>query len=206
MKAIHIFLILLVSLNLFSQDSEIDDWSDDTFSEELSEGWSVKEQISVDFNGDGLDDIIEVSENPGGERRKIIFLIKESDGFAIEVVSSDTALLGSQDGGVWGDPWEGMVYKDGSLFISYYGGSRWRWSSRYQFKIYNGQWMLIGFEGSSFDMFNEDPDFSTTSCDFINGRKYVITVSNGERSEGWQSLEPAEPIPLATFDIQEYNW
>lgn len=203
MKLFFQITFIVLSFQVFSQDLDGDIFG---VGPGTNRDWIVKEVLSVDINGDGRNDAIVVTETAEGEIRTLRLFEADAHGVQVEIFASTTVVLGSLDGGVFGDPWSGMSYKNDSLFISYYGGSRWRWSSRYQFKIHEDEWKLIGFEGSSYDVFNPDTDYTETSCDFINGRKYVVEVVEGKRTEGWQDLEPAEPISLSKFDIQEYIW
>lgn len=42
---------------------------------------------------------------------------------------SNQALKGSQDGGMLGDPYNGIEIREGQLIVSHFGGSSWRWNT-----------------------------------------------------------------------------
>lgn len=87
-----------------------------------------------DINGDGIEDVAitglvgvgEESEFWSGERY-VYPLIGRGDGGFIPLTPLES--LGPGMGGVYGDPYQGIIITDHMLVIQVYGGSNWRWGS-----------------------------------------------------------------------------
>ncbi len=57
---------------------------------------------------------------------------------------SSQALLGSQDGGMMGDPFGELKIKSNILYISHSGGSGWKWGYTDKYRFQNNGFYLIG--------------------------------------------------------------
>ena len=87
-----------------------------------------------DINGDGIEDVAitglvgvgEESEFWSGERY-VYPLIGRGDGEFIPLTPMES--LGPGMGGVYGDPYQGIIITDHMLVIQVYGGSNWRWGN-----------------------------------------------------------------------------
>lgn len=115
-------------------------------------GWRLIKQTAGDLNKDGLADVAGVLElNVKYERGmeeappRILFIaFKEPGGLYRLSVQAEKAILKANEGGVWGDPLEGISVDRGSILITFYGGSNYRWSYIYRFRYQNDGWFLIG--------------------------------------------------------------
>lgn len=61
---------------------------------------------------------------------------------------SRSALMGSQEGGMMGDPFEGIEIKNGILIIYHFGGTSWKWSQTDKYRFQDGDFYLIGYTNS----------------------------------------------------------
>lgn len=121
----------------------------------IPKNWKLINKAEGDLNKDRLKDIaavieytVEHRQNDNEERfgqPRILFIVfKNSDGTYKLSVQSSTVIMRADEGGIFGDPFVGIKYSRGSIVISSYGGSSWRWgfSSRYRFQ--KDGWYLIG--------------------------------------------------------------
>lgn len=116
--------------------------------------------VHGDLNKDGVKDaalVIEasnlISEKRGcgvhiyeekNKPRTLLILFGSKDGEYTLAARNDDIILRSSEGGVWGDPFEGLTIERGTLVINHYGGSNWRWRKVHRFRYDNKKWMLIG--------------------------------------------------------------
>jgi hypothetical protein len=57
---------------------------------------------------------------------------------------SKNAVLKSQEGGMMGNPFEGVEIEKGILIINLSGGSSWKWSRNDKYRLQNNEFRLIG--------------------------------------------------------------
>jgi hypothetical protein len=170
----------------------------------IPEGWEI---ISVwmdktgvvqgDLNNDGKNDQAVVlqekltADNAGTPlKRRLLVGLTQKDGSLKEVIQSETAIMLANEGGVFGDPFNGLEIKNGILSLSFYGGSNWRWYSTYQFRFQNNDFYLIGAKiGSYFtgnDKENEEKEYQLLTGDVISSEadengKMITTTSKREK-------------------------
>lgn len=68
----------------------------------------------------------------------------------LEWKKSKQALLGSQDGGAFGDPFDEIEIRNGLLLIRHHGGSSWKWTTTDTYRFQDGDFYLIWFSEFSF--------------------------------------------------------
>lgn len=74
-------------------------------------------------------------------------ILKQKNG-AWEVWRKSTnAVLKSGEGGMMGEPFEGVEIKNGLLILSFSGGSSWKWSYTDKYRFQNNAFELIGHDG-----------------------------------------------------------
>lgn len=66
-------------------------------------------------------------------------------------LASDDVILCRQCGGVYGDPFDTLEIKRGSLIAGNYGGSRDRWGDKWVLTLRDGRWIVAGWDGLSAD-------------------------------------------------------
>lgn len=135
---------------------------------------------AADLNGDGRGDFVLVleRENPAKDaddfpvnQRPLLILVRGADGKLSAAKRNERVVMCSRCGGVFGDPFEGVVAKRNTFTVMFYGGSNWRWSYSYQFNYsrLDRTWQLVRAEEHSYH--TSDPDKMKTSV-FIPPRDY----------------------------------
>ena len=160
-----------------------------------------------DLNKDGLNDIAIVVEEKnktanGSEcydcRRSLLILFKTKDGGYELSIKSDKAIRLASEGGVFGDPLDSIQVDNGSLLISFYGGSSWRWSYSYRFRYQDNGWFLIG--ATEHNYWNvSNCVYKTGDYNFLTNRKQEIVSSNWDN---WDDQNIQEKAPCS----EEENW
>ena len=130
----------------------------------IPEGWRLIAKAEGDLNKDNLIDIAAVIEqevqnlSPEEAAARILLIALQKDNEVYELsIQSDKAILRADEGGIFGDPfYEGLSVDRGSLLISFYGGSNWRWGRVYRFRYQDNGWYLIGATLSNYWTVNEE--------------------------------------------------
>jgi len=136
-------LIVSVSIFLFATDK-----LPKSVLKLIPKGYSILNFTRGDLNLDKYDDAILIlkqkGENKEELKRPLYILLGNSQGVFQKVAENNNSVLGFFDGGVFGDPFDGVDIKKGYFAINHYGGSNWRWSRVIIFK-YNKEkknWFL----------------------------------------------------------------
>ena len=107
-----------------------------------------------DLNGDGREDFILVLERekpamdaddfPVGQR-PLLILLRGADGRLTMAKRNEQVVMCSQCGGVFGDPFEGVIAGRNTFSVEHYGGSAERWKFSYQFNYsrIDKTWQLV---------------------------------------------------------------
>lgn len=140
----------------------------------------AQDMVKGDLNGDGVTDLAIMGgadpEDAGvDDMREIYPLIRQADGSYQPLAS--IATLGPYSGGVYGDPYGGMLISDGRLVVKVYGGSSWRWGYTDIYEYENGEmkekWEL------SIEERTTEPGYDFTVLDKEDG-SYRSYVAAGE--------------------------
>lgn len=107
-------------------------------------------EIYGDLDKDGIAEKISVQElSEEGEDGKIRLLqiFKKINNHWKIIATSKTAILGSEGGGMMGDPFfdELISIKNGVITIEHTGGSSWKWSTTHKYRFQNKNFELIGY-------------------------------------------------------------
>lgn len=125
---------LLVSRTLFLTDTSV--LNNEIIIEKLG-----------DLDKDGISEKVIIYNTPDttefGRVREIQILKRKDMEWQIWKKSRNT-ILKSEEGGMMGDPFEGIEIKDGILIIYHSGGSSWKWSLSDKYRFQNNQFKLIG--------------------------------------------------------------
>jgi hypothetical protein len=172
----------------------------DTF---IPSGWKELGNAKGDLNKDGLEDEVVVAENVDYKNedgalcnnycpRKLLVLLQEKNGGYKLSAESDKAILLADEGGIWGDPYEGIKIENGFFLISFYGGSNWRWADSYRFRFQDGGWFMIG--ATSFGHFAGDECVDDKiDYNFLTGKKQEIKSNKWDRYLDLSDAELAMP-------------
>jgi hypothetical protein len=168
LKSLIVLLLFVVPPLCFGQDSYV---PDDKIPTELRPfivpGTKLLAVESADLNGDNLIDYVFILEkqkkNPSDPeieegQRPLHIAIRLKDGTLKVVKTNDKVVLCSTCGGVFGDPFAGLIIKKKSFSVQHYGGSNWRWANTYQFNYsrIDDTWQLVLVEEVSFHTSNPD--------------------------------------------------
>ncbi len=200
---VAIFSILTVSCTPQTQPAVPEQTKNDMQSL-IPEGWHLLERnedkpdkAEGDLNKDGINDIAMVIEETGKSpeeaphRALLLAFGKGNDSYELSLLA-DKAILKSDEGGVWGDPFEGVSIDRGSVLISFYGGSNWRWYSTYRFRFQDKDWYLIGatlgayFTGTQTEDNADEEDYNLITGDYIKRTtddKGVVQTTKGNRGK-----------------------
>ena len=157
----------------------------------------VLDYVTGDLNGDSRPDAILIlkdkTEDSSYETRKarpLLLLIRQAKGGLQQVLRNDSAVMGRNDGGVMGDPYQETAIRKNSFTLFFYGGSSWRWSYEYRFawKPALKNWYLVSEKQSSFN--SGDPEKTTKE------------IAIGEAELGKQPFSHFSPGSL----YQETRW
>ena len=125
----------------------------------------------ADLNGDGSEDFVLVLEKekpakdaddfPVGQR-PLLILLRGADGKLKVAKRNERIVMCSQCGGVFGEPFEGVIAKTNTFSVEHYGGSSWRWKYSYKFNYsrIDKTWQLVRVEEINYHTSN--PNKATT--------------------------------------------
>lgn len=100
----------------------------------------IQERVVVYNTGDKDDPI-------NGTDRELVIFRKESVDWK-PWLHSGSAIGNSKDGGMMGDPFQGLEIVNGILVITHAGGSSWKWDRTDKYRFQHNQFELIGFTAS----------------------------------------------------------
>ncbi|WP_019908823.1 hypothetical protein [Paenibacillus sp. HW567] len=178
-------------------------------------GWHILELIKGepviaegDLNKDSIPDIATVIEKnvvdqTASPRSLLIAFGGKNDTYSISIIA-DNVILKADEGGVWGDPFDSLIIDRGSVLVSDYGGSNWRWYNKYRFRYQDNDWFLIGatmgsyFTGTTTIDKSDEDDINLLTGEFIQRRtdeKGNTTTKKGNRGK-------KELIRLQEFELE----
>ncbi len=142
-------------------------------------GWVILDSVSFDYNNDSLLDyvvIIETIENVKynkmwgsvememDDKPRILFILKGTkNGFSLGCQANELILTSGQ-GGMMGDPYQGISVSGNKICTSFWGGSRDKWNLSHCFIYQNNNWILRSTEtsgGNAELMYLMNYDFET---------------------------------------------
>jgi len=120
-----------------------------------------------DLNGDGRVDFILVLEkqNPAkdkddfpSDQRPLLILLRGTDGKLALTKRNERIVMCSQCGGVFGDPFEGVIAGRNTFSVEHYGGSsdRWKYSYKFNYSRIDKTWQLVRVEEINYHTSNPE--------------------------------------------------
>lgn len=187
----------------------------------IPDGWHILERtkgdlekVEGDLNKDGINDVAFVIEGISKSKdeappRALLIAFGTKDPTYNLSIKSENAILRADEGGVWGDPFEGISIDRGSLVINFYGGSNFRWYGKYRFRYQDNDWYLIGatigdyYTGTmTLENANED-DYNLLTGDFISRKTDEKEPTNTHTTKGNRGKK--ELLKLKDFIADEKN-
>ncbi|MEK5028289.1 hypothetical protein [Paenibacillus sp. FSL M7-1046] len=180
----------------------------------IPSGWRVliqdDEPVTTegDLNKDGITDVAMIIEQlqPNTEEapeRSLLIAFGTNDSYLLSIIA-DKVILKSDEGGIWGDPFESLSIDRGSVVVSDYGGSNWRWYNKYRFRFQDNEWYLIGatmgeyFSGNATQEEADEQDYNLLTGDYIikkTNEDGKMTTERGNRGK-------KQLIKLKDFNIE----
>ena len=125
----------------------------------------------ADLNSDGREDFILVLEKESPAKgqydlpvnqRPLLILLRGADGKLTSAKRNERIVMCSECGGVFGDPFEGVITARNTFSVEHYGGSNWRWQFSYKFNYsrIDKTWQLVRVQEVSFH--TSDPNKAKT--------------------------------------------
>lgn len=131
-------------------------------------GYKVLDVTEGDLNRDEYTDVVlilahENEEEIGDSPRPLFILTRDADDMLHLTARNDDVVLCVQCGGMFGDPYQKTVIKNGYFTVEHYGGSSWRWTKYITFKYSSKQsdWYLHKITDESYH--SAEPDNKETS-------------------------------------------
>lgn len=122
----------------------------------VAEGWELLDSVELDFNQDGIVDYVGVQEVPLDKKRdewwnelslRVLFAIASEGKGQYRLDFQDANLIRARvEGGMAGDPYDGLEGSGTSFTTHAYGGSSDRWSESYTYTYRDGTWYLTASE------------------------------------------------------------
>jgi hypothetical protein len=155
----------------------------------IPRGWSVLNEgiARGDLNRDGRPDLAlavrrhnetELLKAGNDAERLLIVFFRQADGRLKRVFINKTAIMGHDDGGMLGDPFQSLRIERGALVLDHWGGSREQWEYTSRFRLEGRQWKLIGLRTASRDRLNGD--FSQRDTNLLTGEVEYSISSAGK--------------------------
>lgn len=146
---------------------------------------AIKE-VQGDLDRDGKPEKIVVyntapdtAETGGVEREVVIY--KQQGNQWKPWQRSRTAVGGSRDGGMMGDPFVDIEVKNGILLVYHWGGSRQKWNITDKYRFQNNQLELIGYR-----------NYFGAPCDYWEEFDYNISTGKVVYSIEYEECETAD--------------
>jgi hypothetical protein len=129
---------------------------------------TLLDQHAADLNGDGRADVVFVVEwlpkagDDDDGARTLFVALRQVDGSLKIVKHNDKIVFCRQCGGIWGDPYGGLIVSNGRFSVNHFGGSNWRWSNSFDFAYSrrDSSWQLVSVDEGSFH--TSDPEKAKT--------------------------------------------
>ncbi len=183
----------------------------------IPSGWSLFQiregepaKAEGDLNKDGISDIAVIIEkntttaDEAPPRSLMIAFGTENNGYSPSIIA-DQVLLTADEGGVWGDPFESLTIHRGSVLISEYGGSNWRWYNKYRFRYQDDDWYLIGATFGEYHTLTntlenaDEQDYNLLTGDYI----VRYTDENGKVHTEKGNRGKNELVTLREFNMED---
>ncbi|MFM2229168.1 MAG: hypothetical protein RL607_426 [Bacteroidota bacterium] len=151
--------------------------------------YSIIASTQGDLNQDGIDELV-VAYNTKPEKKENRESIPRTLTIYKKVYakwemwkSSMQVLLGSEDGGMMGDPFGAIEIKNGVLWVSQNGGSSWKWGFTDKYRYQEDDFYLIGYKSNSGKPceYWYNIDFNLSTGKLIVSKEYERCENGGDQ-------------------------
>lgn len=130
--------------------------------------------------GDSETDLIKEFQKP---RVLAVYFKNEKSGAYVFAMQNNNFILRSEEGGAMGDPFKAINITDNSLFLTFEGGSNWRWKLNYEFKYNLKDWSLVKanniyYHAATGEMTDKLYDFSKRTLKQTTGNLFNRSALN----------------------------
>ncbi len=164
-----------------------------------------------DLNKDGIIDkafvVTEKTKNNSSDyaaQRNLIIVFGNPDGSYELSITAKNAVLLANEGGTFGDPFDGIAIDRGSVLLKFMGGSV-RWSRCFRFRYQDSGWYLIGFTESSYEPVGDSMEVLQDDYNLITGDYIGDKLENGEIKTVKKNIGKKQLLNLNDFIADEYN-
>lgn len=179
----------------------------------IPKGWILLDSANGDYDKDNIKDIAlvivdSVLEKEGEVYRSVVVLKGTRYGYS-RTAAGDSVILCRGCGGIFGDPFDDIIFNGTVLTITHYGGSAWRWEYTDKFQFRKGKWVLIGETSNSYwnvkhcDKLDDFAGTNYKDTNFITGQFEEKQISENckllKNKKGKQKVEPL--IALEKFTV-----
>lgn len=189
----------------------------------------VEDMVKGDLNGDGLNDVVvvglsEINEDEVYDDRRKAYPFIAQPGGGYKLVDP-FRIYGPDSGGMYGDPYQGMLISDGRLVIQVYGGSSWRWGYTNIYEYENGEmtekWELeiehcthtSGYNYKINNKENGDYRFYVIAGEWEQDTRQLLLADwngtpsavAGELDQKWKALQEEEGLTLPGIHSAVYQ-
>lgn len=140
--------------------------------QDLEPDWNIFYKTKSPYSEDKDRFVCVVFQNRKTKKRRLYVLREFESGDYRILVKNDAAILGEEDGGVWGDPFDGIAIDHQKMRLRFYGGSGgWRWSYGFVFDI-DGENIVLKKCRYAYKS-TRDTEIGFDSLEFIGGGHIV---------------------------------
>jgi hypothetical protein len=98
----------------------------------------IMDMASADLNYDNIPDYVLVLQNMNetwdeNEPRPLLIIMGGAKGKLNLLARNDNVVLSKNGGGVFGDPYKGLILKDGTVTVEHSVGASWKWNRMISF-------------------------------------------------------------------------
>ena len=168
----------------------------------LSKSKNVIGAAVGDLNGDGKPDLAVTVNLASGndeeeDKRETYVLLAEGGKYKVRHKNSGL-VRGPHEGGVFGDPFAGLAIEGGTLTVSLYGGSAWKWGHTFHFRYSGSKLMLTKTE----TQYHYMGCGTETICDYTRGtvESRKINFDDDDSNKGLLLHKGTFSLEKSTFD------
>jgi hypothetical protein len=134
--------------------------------------WTLKDKAFGNLDDNTEDEAVCVYETPMegdlGFAQSLAIYKKEGENWVFWHQST-SPILSTENGGMMGNPYEGISIKNKTIIVNHFGGSREKWHYTHRYRFQNSNWYLIGASvnaGAPCDSF-QSLDYNLSTGDAI---------------------------------------